>query len=220
MATGKRQRPAKAAAPPAASAPAEIDSPALDTVFGYLLRRAHYVYNTYWLTHFRATETPITPMQAGVLLMLRRHPDVTQSELGRLMGIEAPTAFNLVSKLEKPGYIERVQDGADKRAQMLRLTPAGLEILKAVAELVPIRDADLMAGISEADRALLARLLVRIIVNGNDHLGISQQVISAAGIDSPSTAADADGGEEDSARRGRNGGRTPPRKWRAHKRRE
>jgi DNA-binding MarR family transcriptional regulator len=112
-------------------------------------------------------------------MMLRRHPNVTQSVLARIMGIEVPTAFHLVLKLEQNGYVARAPDDADRRAQLLRLTSEGERILRVIAELTPARDTDLLAGFAPEEREILARLLTRIIVRGSEHLGISQQVVVA-----------------------------------------
>ena len=165
-----------------ASAPStggEKSAPQLDTLTGYLLRRAHYVYYTYWLEHFRGGDEAITPMQSGVLIMLARNPRITQSVLARMMGIKAPTAFKLILGLENKGYVERYRSSNDKRAQLIGLTAAGARILETITQVARLRDEQLMAGFTAAERMLLSEMLSRIIIQGNDHLGISQEIVSS-----------------------------------------
>lgn len=53
----------------------------------------------------------------------------TASELGRRLGVSKQAAGKTVDGLERLGYVERVDDEADARRKLIRLTPRGIELL-------------------------------------------------------------------------------------------
>jgi DNA-binding MarR family transcriptional regulator len=57
-------------------------------------------------------------------------PDgATASEIGRRLGISKQAAGKTVDRLEALGYAERVDDEADARRKLVRLTPRGIDSL-------------------------------------------------------------------------------------------
>jgi DNA-binding MarR family transcriptional regulator len=53
----------------------------------------------------------------------------TASELGRRLGISKQAAGKTVDRLERLGYVERVDDQTDARRKVVRLTPRGIDSL-------------------------------------------------------------------------------------------
>ena len=53
----------------------------------------------------------------------------TSSELGRRLGVSKQAAGKTVDRLEALGYAERVDDEADGRRKLIRLTPRGIDAL-------------------------------------------------------------------------------------------
>jgi len=84
-------------------------------------------------------------------LARRGHPDVrpsygfamqaigvqgaTASEIGRRLGVSKQAAGKTVERLEALGYIERVDDPADARRKLIRLTPRGIDSLAQSAQI-------------------------------------------------------------------------------------
>lgn len=84
-------------------------------------------------------------------LARRGHPDVrpaygfamqaigvrgaTASEIGRRLGVSKQAAGKTVDRLERLGYIERVDDPADARRKLIRLTPRGVDSLTQSAQI-------------------------------------------------------------------------------------
>ncbi|MFE9428733.1 MarR family winged helix-turn-helix transcriptional regulator [Kitasatospora sp. NPDC006697] len=57
-------------------------------------------------------------------------PDgATASEVGRRLGISKQAAGKTVDRLLQLGYVERVDDPADARRKLVRLSPSGLDML-------------------------------------------------------------------------------------------
>jgi len=84
-------------------------------------------------------------------LARRGHPDVrpaygfamqaigvrgaTASEIGRRLGVSKQAAGKTVDRLQALGYIERVDDPADARRKLIRLTPRGVDCLTQSAHI-------------------------------------------------------------------------------------
>jgi DNA-binding MarR family transcriptional regulator len=57
----------------------------------------------------------------------------TASELGRRLGVSKQAAGKTVDNLVRLGYAERVDDPADARRKLVRLTPYGIDLLNRSA---------------------------------------------------------------------------------------
>ena len=84
-------------------------------------------------------------------LAVRGHPDVrpaygfamqaigiegaTASEIGRRLGVSKQAAGKTVDRLAALGYVERVDDQADGRRKLIRLTPRGVDSLRQAADI-------------------------------------------------------------------------------------
>lgn len=145
-------------------------APALSQVVGYLLRRAHNAFLTYWTIRFRHSETPITPVQGGMLVVIANNPGLTQTELARMMNVEGPTLMQSIDRLEQQGYLQRVRRPGDRRSYSLQLTPLGDEVLSAIQAFLPVRDEDMLADLTPEEVKVLTGLLTRIVERGHQRL--------------------------------------------------
>jgi DNA-binding MarR family transcriptional regulator len=173
---------------PAEEAGDIVLAPALSNVVGYLLRRAHNAFQAYWMVEFRDSNTPITPVQGGMLVVLGAHPGLTQTALARMMNVEGPTLMQAVDRLELQDYVQRVRRPEDRRSYSLQLTPRGEEALAAINAFLPMRDDDLLTGLTTQEIIQLAKLLTRIIERGYTRLRELQEgapVDAEAYIDPP-----------------------------------
>jgi DNA-binding MarR family transcriptional regulator len=112
-------------------------------------------------------------------LARRGHPDVrpaygfamqaigmrgaTASEIGRRLGVSKQAAGKTVDRLAGLGYVERVDDPADARRKLIRLTPRGLDSLQQSARIFD----DLRASWVEklgADRLAVVEASLRTVV--------------------------------------------------------
>ncbi|WP_433116958.1 MarR family winged helix-turn-helix transcriptional regulator [Micromonospora sp. CA-246542] len=59
----------------------------------------------------------------------------TASELGQRLGISKQAAGKTVDRLVAVGYLERVDDPADARRRLVRMTPRGVDGLRRSAEI-------------------------------------------------------------------------------------
>jgi DNA-binding MarR family transcriptional regulator len=81
------------------------------------------------------------------------------SVLARRAGVTRQSMTQLVEHLERHGYVERVPDPADGRAQLVRATPRGSAVFTVVREFVAEVDARLEARLGPAKVQRLRTLL-------------------------------------------------------------
>jgi DNA-binding MarR family transcriptional regulator len=71
-----------------------------------------------------------------------RREGIRASELAMLAGMTKPSMGYLIEYLEQHGYVERVPDPSDKRAQLVRLTPRGWEMSQIGRKVVQQAEAE------------------------------------------------------------------------------
>lgn len=155
-----RRKPAARAAAPALALPAQEPQSALDDRLGYWLRLAQMAA----FDAFNEAMAPLdlTPGRLGALLLIEASPDIHQSTLAEALHVKPPNMAVLVARLEQDGLIRRVDDPANRRANMLRLTPAGRALLRRARKLEAELEVRLSAGLSGTERAALIAALRRI----------------------------------------------------------
>jgi DNA-binding MarR family transcriptional regulator len=89
-------------------------------------RAVNYMY------HQELASSGITPPQAGILWVLSRAEEVSQTEVVRALMLDKANVSALVRKLKSGGYMKVRQSSHDGRKSLLSLTPKGKEILKKI----------------------------------------------------------------------------------------
>jgi len=87
--------------------------------------------------HERLMATAAVPLDRAAVALLRQIADsdpLRPSELAARLGVEGSHVTRQVQRLEKSGYVTRVPDPDDHRAQRVRLTPAGQEAVDRIRE--------------------------------------------------------------------------------------
>ena len=67
----------------------------------------------------------VTPLQAGVLLYLHRHPDAKLREAAAAQGVQPPTLAVVIQDLVHKRWVTKRQSVQDRRAVSLRLSRRG-----------------------------------------------------------------------------------------------
>lgn len=99
------------------------------------------------------------PSHTGMLVQLAKRGPLRSTELAATMHLDASTISRHLAGLEQQGLIVRETDPADRRAQRIALTPAGLAEARAAIAVIVRRNELVFAEWSEADRRTFARLL-------------------------------------------------------------
>ncbi len=81
-----------------------------------------------------AARPGLAETELELLWLVHRRPGVSAAELGRLLGAAKQSTSRHLRALEDAGLLSREADGADRRRRALRPTPAGVELVAALAE--------------------------------------------------------------------------------------
>jgi len=132
----------------------------LPELLGYHLRRAQLAV----FADFARSMTGIdlTPGQFGVLVRIAANPGLTQSALGRAVGIERSTVVSVIDRLEKRGLVIRGEAIGDRRANALALSAEGQKLLRDATRRVRMHERRIARGLTPAEAKSLIALLQKV----------------------------------------------------------
>lgn len=135
----------------------DIDNP-LEALLGYQLRRASAAFLAD-LAH-TLDDLALRPTEASVLLLIERNPGITQSDLGRTLGIKRANMAPLAAMLSARALVDRTRP--DRRSQGLQLTDAGEALAAEIAARIATHEARFLPDLSIPERSALVALLGRV----------------------------------------------------------
>lgn len=101
--------------------------------------------------------------QFGILYLLELEGSMTQNELAAYIAIDKATMVRMVDGLEEKKWVIREQNPEDRRANKLRLTPAGKQALKRLDQSRQRAENEFLAPLSETERAQLRTIVNKLI---------------------------------------------------------
>jgi len=131
----------------------------LSTTPGHLVRRAQQVHTSYWAEELNGA---LTGPQYAVLVVLAGWPRISQTRLGELASLDKNTAADILVRLEKRGWVERVRDHADGRRRVLQLTAVAVRQLEAVTPAAAKVQERLLRPLLEDERPRFVSRLARV----------------------------------------------------------
>jgi DNA-binding MarR family transcriptional regulator len=132
----------------------------LDERLGFWLRLAQQA--AFDAFHRAMAPLGLTPGRLGALLLLEAQPEMRQAALAEALRVKPSNLAVMLDGLEAEGLIRRVEDTQNRRANLLRLTPAGRALLRRAKAQEALVEAGLAAGLGTAERATLLAALRRI----------------------------------------------------------
>ena len=130
----------------------------LEAQIGYKLRLA----NQRHLEIFSRLITDFTPTQFSVLVRLNDVGEVSQNQLGRLVGMDAATTKGVVNRLVDKGLVKTRPDGADMRRLVISLTDQGLAALVKTVPMAHRITTETTAKLTRREAARLCALLDKL----------------------------------------------------------
>ncbi len=122
----------------------------------WLLARVSHALTTEFTAALDACE--VSPREHSVL-MAAMAGDRTQTELARAVGLDKTTMVVTVDELEAAGLAERVPAPNDRRARVIKVTPAGEHRVGEAHDILQrVRD-DVLGSLPTADREVFLRCL-------------------------------------------------------------
>lgn len=132
----------------------------IEDLIGYNLKRAYVIVRN----DFRKTlgDDGFAPRVFTALSLVVQYPNITQSELARLLGIERSGLVAIIDELQERGFVRRNPVPGDRRVQALSPTNAGLKAFKEALAAVRAHEDTLFVGLTQAERDTLLGLLRKI----------------------------------------------------------
>jgi DNA-binding MarR family transcriptional regulator len=98
-----------------------------------------------------------------LLAALEEFGPASQAALGRRISIDRSDVVAALNELAGRGLIERSPDPDDRRRNVVTITPAGTEQLRALDGILAGVQEQLLAPLSDAERTQLVQLLLRLL---------------------------------------------------------
>jgi DNA-binding MarR family transcriptional regulator len=119
------------------------------------------------VSHTRSAEAleplGLTTALFALLNVVGAHEGAIQQEIGAAMGIDPSTMVSLIDQLEAAGLAKRRAHPTDRRAREVVITPKGRRVLEQARRLATQVEADVLRGLSAAERRQLLTLLRRAL---------------------------------------------------------
>jgi DNA-binding MarR family transcriptional regulator len=127
----------------------------LDHLLGYQLRRASFAMLADISAALANLDMRLT--ETSILLVIDANPDITQSEIGRILTIQRANMVPLAALLGRRKLIRRASTKG--RAHALRLTPAGKALAEECRRRIAAHEAKFLPDISQSERTALIKQL-------------------------------------------------------------
>lgn len=132
----------------------------IDDASGFLMRRAYQ--RACAVFQSVMGDPDITPPQFTVLVKLQDERELSQNHLGRLVAMDPATIQGVVQRLKSRGLIAARPDPSDKRRTLLRLSPAGEDLIETLLERAPGVTQQILAPLSPEEQSTFLALLRRL----------------------------------------------------------
>jgi DNA-binding MarR family transcriptional regulator len=107
-------------------------------------------------------ELDLRPRELRTLVLVERHPGLSQRELARRLGVDPGNLVALLDGLDRAGLLTRRRDEGDRRRRTLRLTAKGSRLLAHANRATAAVEDVVFGALSESERATLAGMALRV----------------------------------------------------------
>ncbi len=128
----------------------------------YLISRAQHSLMTYLKKELSAKGASITPVQAGILFLLRKN-ELTMTGLSQILSIDNSAITGLVDRLEKSGLAERTSNPNDRRTFLIRITEKGKAEIDRAHVIIKKVNAEIKSGFSAEEMETFKRVLNSLV---------------------------------------------------------
>lgn len=101
----------------------------------------------------------------AVLASLHEYGPLSQADLGRLLGLDRNNVNGIMVRLDTSGLVTRNPDPSDRRRNVVTITGDGRSRLSELQRHAAVVQRELLAGLDEADRDTLVRLLDTVLAH-------------------------------------------------------
>lgn len=133
---------------------------------GFLARRLHQIHVAIFLMECAGEQ--VTPVQWGILTIVKENPGVGQVELADELGLDRSNVANVVDRLVRRGALKQVINKLDRRKRSIAITPKGLNLLARFEPKAERAQARVLAVLSAEERKQFMSLLSRLVERNNE----------------------------------------------------
>lgn len=132
----------------------------LETLVGYNMKRAYVAIQK----DFRDAlgDGGLSPRTFSALSLVVAHPNISQSDLARTLGIERSGLVAIIDELERRHFLIRTHVPGDRRVQALVPTPDGIDAYGTTLATVQTHEDRLLSDLSASEKHTLMVLLKKI----------------------------------------------------------
>jgi len=138
-----------------------LDEGEIHALLGYQLAQAAIV-TTAAFERVAGEPFDLRPVEFTILQLVRQNPDLTATQLAKALAITTPGVGSWIDRLEKRGLAKRQRSVEDRRAQHLRLTRRGTELVASVSKSLLQADRELLSHLSPGEQRILVELLRKV----------------------------------------------------------
>ncbi len=133
---------------------------------GFLVRRLHQIHMAIFLKECAAEQ--VTPIQWGILTIVKSRPGVGQVELAEELGLDRSNVANVVDRLTRRGVLKQTVSKLDRRKRSIAITPKGVALMARFQPKAERAQRRLLEVLSKEERQQFMSLLSRLVDQNNE----------------------------------------------------
>ena len=135
---------------------------------GHLIRRLNQISTHVFSRQLQEAGFDVTPVQYALLSVLYPGQALDQVSVAAEIGIDRNNAADVIRRLERRGFVERIPSTEDRRAKMTRITDSGRRFVEEAHDAMERAQSRFTASLSKRDRDRLMDLLQKLMIENND----------------------------------------------------
>jgi MarR family transcriptional regulator for hemolysin len=143
------------------AADAELDLGALRDVLGFHVTLANIATVGLFERHV-GQPFALRKAEFSLLMLLLANGAVPAKRLARALQLSAPALTMLIDRMQDKQWLRRERNPADRRSQLIVLTPEGQAVARRAQGAAKTMEASLQRRLSRAERAMLIELLAKL----------------------------------------------------------
>lgn len=133
---------------------------------GFLVRRLHQIHMAIFLKECAVEQ--VTPIQWGILTIVKSRPGVGQVELAEELGLDRSNVANVVDRLTRRGVLKQTVSKLDRRKRSIAITAKGVTLMARFQPKAERAQRRLLEVLSREERQQFMSLLSRLVDQNNE----------------------------------------------------
>lgn len=125
----------------------------------YLIFKSQHKLQSYLRKELAAARVKITPVQAGILFLLKQKNGRSMTELSQILFTDNSAITGLADRLEKSGFITRGPAANDRRVNLIYITPAGIAEVDGAEGVIKRINQEIRTGFSDREIEIFKTIL-------------------------------------------------------------